>query len=236
MLASDEVHLWFVSLLGSTEQRTTAHALLDETEQAQAARFHFEHDRNRFILAHAALRTVLGRTLEIAPAAVRFAKGPAGKPHLAGPDPVPLHFNLSHAHDHALIGLCRNFPIGVDLEWSGRAVEADDIVTRFFSPTEQQAWASLSSEERPAAFFRAWTRKEAYVKARGEGLGHASERYTVDFSPTGSAGLVSDELDPTAPARFQLQPTSAPNGYAAAWAAVVPPSTVLREILHKALL
>ncbi|MCF3650815.1 4'-phosphopantetheinyl transferase family protein [Synoicihabitans lomoniglobus] len=236
VLASDEVHLWFVSLQGSAEQRAIAHALLDEAEQTQAARFHFDRDRFRFIFAHAALRRVLARVLEVAPPSLRFTKGPAGKPSIASATPAPLHFNLSHAHEYALIGLSRDYPIGVDLEWSGRDVEYNDIVSRFFSTIEKQAWAALAPSEFPTAFFRAWTRKEAYVKARGAGLGHASENYSVDFSPAGAGGLIADELDPTAPDRFQLHPIVAPDGYNAAWSAEVTRAKAMRVTLHKTLI
>ncbi len=227
-----EVDLWWVPLSADRAAQTAAWHQLDAGEQARAARFHFAADRNHYVLAHAALRAVLGNCLTRDPRDLRFAAGPAGKPHLAEPAAPRLHFNLSHAGDCALIGLNTHAPIGVDLEATTRQVEAADIVERFFAPAEREVWRRIPQPDTQAAFFRAWTRKEAYVKARGDGLGHDASRFVVTFAEAGSARLVADEIDPQAPARFQLIPVPAPSGYEAACALQVPPHHPVKLKIH----
>jgi len=226
-----EVHLWFVPLNGDATARAAALALLNPVEKGQAARFHFDRDRDRYIFSHAALRKRLGAQLAIHPAAVQFSIGSTGKPHLTEPA-APIRFNLSHAGDYALIGLTTGPAIGVDLESLDRKVEYDDVVAQFFSVAEQIAWREIPPLQRSNTFLRGWTRKEAYVKARGDGLSHASTSYTVDLSEIGRQGLIADELDPTAPNRFHLRTVTAPVTYAAACCVNCPPNHPLEFTIH----
>ena len=228
MPVSIPVDLWFVELGGDECQRRAAHELLDPTEHARAARFRFDHDRDQYVFSHAALREILGERCGMDPRAIRYETGPAGKPACAPPIGTDLSFNLSHAGNYALIGVAAGPPIGVDVEATTRTVDESEIVERFFSTTECAAWAEIATSEQSAAFFRAWTLKEAYVKARGDGLGHDSQRYTIELRPTESARLIADEIDPTAPARFQLFSVTAPTGYAAAVALEIAPKTPVK--------
>jgi 4'-phosphopantetheinyl transferase len=154
-------------------------ACLSETEHKRAARFRFEHLRRRFIVARARLRQVLGAQLGVAPRALELAQGADGKPRLAGGE---LHFSVSHCDEVALIGISP-VTIGVDIEALRPVAEADAIAEQVFSPRERDRYAMLAPLDRPLAFLRCWTRKEALVKAVGGGLAAARARADTELAP-----------------------------------------------------
>ena len=131
-----------------------------------------------------------------------------------------------------LIGLNRRVPIGVDVECTTREVETSDIVERFFAPAEREVWQDIPPVESNAAFYRAWTRKEAYVKARGDGLSHDSSRYAITFREVDRSKLLVDEIDPTAPARYKVIPVAAPPDYEAACVLQISPQIPVELNLH----
>jgi 4'-phosphopantetheinyl transferase len=189
------VHVWHARLdhFNTDELRP----LLSPDELTRAARFYFDRDRHRFIVCRALLRTLLADALDSHPAALKFAYGHAGKPHLTG---GLLHFNVSHGQDHALLAFTTAGEIGVDVEVSRRFSELDDIAERFFSPPEVAALHALPEDEQSDAFFRCWTRKEAYIKARGDGLGWPLDRFAVSLTAADPARLlwVADAADDVA--------------------------------------
>lgn len=141
-----------------------------------------ERDRNRYIRARGALRLLLGDCLGAAPESLRFAYGPLGKPALAAPA-IPLHFNVSHAGDLALIAVCQGRPVGVDVEQIRLDYGGEAIAERFFSPGERAWLLRLPPSQQTTGFFRLWTRKEAYLKARGEGIWRDLAGFDVSQSP-----------------------------------------------------
>ncbi len=181
-LFSGEIHLWFTDLdqLGQDETIDSAFGLLDEQEQGRAQRFRFPHLKNRFVMAHARLRQVLGRYLQQHPASLRFCYGDRGKPALADSDPLTLQFNLSHSDRYALIALGEQ-PLGVDLEQVQPFPSASSLAQRFFSAKEFEVLQTLDDPTRSLAFLRHWVCKEAYVKATGEGLVTQLQRVVVNF-------------------------------------------------------
>jgi medium-chain acyl-[acyl-carrier-protein] hydrolase len=195
-----EVHIWRAGLeLPSCELDLLSKNLSAE-EKNRAAAFHFQKDRDRFIAAHGFFRVVLGRYLKIAPDEVGFHLGPAGKPGLAGQSPI--RFNLSHSGSCALVGITMNRDIGVDIEKSRPMPDALQMAKRFFSPGENRVLQELAGD--PSAFFRCWTRKEAYIKGRGQGLSLGLERFEVAFAPGEPARLLRMEGEPEAPDRWWL--------------------------------
>lgn len=162
-----------------------ARDLLDEDERARADRFHFPRHGRRFTNARAALRRTLGALLGEEPAGLEFEYGERGKPLL--PAHAGVHFNLSHSGDRALIAMTRLAPVGVDLELH-KEIEVEAVGRRTFSAAEYEGLLALPQEERYAAFFRIWTRKEAVVKARGTGFGADLKGFDVRLEP-GVAGL-----------------------------------------------
>jgi len=153
-------------------------------ERQRAERFRFERDRRRFIVAHGVLRDILGRYLKCSPAQVSFSYNQYGKPALAQEsEAIGLRFNMSHSHEVALYALTRAREVGVDVELLREDFASLEIAERFFSRSEVALLNSLAPELRTDGFFNCWTRKEAYIKALGEGLSHPLDRFAVSLAP-----------------------------------------------------
>jgi 4'-phosphopantetheinyl transferase len=163
-------------------ERAELARLLSAQELARAARFHLEEHSHRFVVAHGRLRQQLAALLGMEPAAIELNSGAHGKPHLSGePATTGLEFNLSHSGGLGLIGWAWKRAIGVDIEfWRSTSDEAA-LVRRYFSASEIAAYERCAAAERTRAFFNCWTRKEAYVKAVGRGLGLALDSFDVSL-------------------------------------------------------
>jgi 4'-phosphopantetheinyl transferase len=172
-LDHDEVHVWYedFALLSAVEISQNSQILsADETEKAR--RFRFEKDRNNYINARSWLRKIIGNYLQIHPASLRFGYGEHGKPWLkneAG-NPHFLQFNLSHSEGVVICAIVQERAVGIDVEALRAEDSYDKIAENFFSKNERQALQTIAPEFQAAAFFNIWTRKEAYLKARGDGL------------------------------------------------------------------
>jgi 4'-phosphopantetheinyl transferase len=160
--------------------------LLDSHDAARAARFRFGRDRDRYVACHGILRMLLGRYIDRAPAALRFDTGSHGKPALRSSG---LHFNLSHSRHLALFAVSRERAVGCDIEFHDERFLAENIPACFFSPAEIAELRGLSASDRLAAFFAGWTRKEAYIKARGLGLSLPLDRFDVSLAPSAQPAL-----------------------------------------------
>lgn len=166
-------------------------ALLSDEERARAARFLAPLHGDRFTVAHGRLREFLAHRLGVSPDSLQFASGQYGKPHLSGHlAQSGLQFNLSHSGGLGLLGWAEGKEIGVDIElWRPLSDEAA-LVRRFFSQAENLAYAALSPAERTQGFFECWTRKEAYIKAVGRGLGLPLDSFDVAFGPGRKAAIL----------------------------------------------
>ncbi len=163
-----QVHIWQAALDVSPERLASYQVALAPSERERAERFRFLQDRHRFTVGRGILRSLLGGYLGLAPGAVPLTHTPRGKPYLAGG--VPLAFNLSHSQGVAIYAFAWEVDLGVDLEILRPVPEAARLAARFFSAAEAEAIAALPEAERSRGFFRVWTRKEAYLKATGEGI------------------------------------------------------------------
>lgn len=165
--------------------------MLSPEERARAARFHSPEHGARFVVAHARLRQLLAPLLDIAPSRIQFSAGEHGKPLLAGTAArSELHFNLSHSGAYGLIGWAHGREIGVDVEvWRPTSDEAA-LVRRYFSPSEIAAYEALPPALRTEGFFNCWTRKEAYIKAVGRGLGLPLDSFDVSIDSGAAACLL----------------------------------------------
>ena len=218
-LADDEVHVWraFLDLEPHHVQGLQRTLLPGELERA--GRFRFVRDRRRFIVARGVLRAILSRYLNIEPCQVRFSYNPYGKPALArGLGDDRLRFNLAHSHALALCAVTRNREVGIDLERIRADLVSRQTAEQFFSPREIAVLRSLPKAAQTAAFFHCWTRKEAYIKARGEGLSFPLDRFDVSLAPGEPAALVNTPGDPSEAARWSLKDLSPGPGYVAALA------------------
>jgi len=176
---------------GGPLQARKAVSLLSDAERDRAARFVVERERRRFILARVALRRLLGERLGVSPGAVQLTAGKHGKPALAWPFSASgLRFNVSHSEDLAAYGFACGREVGIDIEAVRGMNDAECIARRFFSTTEYSAYLALDPVDREVGFFRCWTRKEAFVKAIGDGLTHRLDNFDVSLAPGEPARLL----------------------------------------------
>jgi 4'-phosphopantetheinyl transferase len=147
----------------------TLRLLLSADEIARAERFRFERDRDRYVVGRASLRHLLGSYLDVSPESLRFSYSRHRKPALLEPR-TNLSFNLSHSDDLALYAVCLDAEIGIDVERFRPEPSRDRVPEHFFSPREIETLRSLTEAAQAAAFLKCWTRKEAFLKARGDGL------------------------------------------------------------------
>jgi len=213
-LGLDEVHVWSADLDRLPEAVLGEPLSADERERGR--RFHFERDRRRFVTARGLLRRLLGRYLGLDPSRLRFGYGPRGKPFLAGED--ELRFNVSHSGGLALLAFAWDRELGVDVEEEREVEEAKDIARRYFSPWEERELRLLTEVERRGAFFRCWTRKEAFIKVTGDGLSRPLDAFDVTLAPGEPARLLRVEGEPEAAGRFWLEDVSPAPGFAGALA------------------
>jgi 4'-phosphopantetheinyl transferase len=180
----NQVDLWMGPLDLSAFRLAEFEATLSSQELDRAQRFRFELHRHRYIAAHGWLRSVLAAYLARSAEAVEFVLSPSGKPGLSPPgNPTGLRFNLAHSENFAAIAVSKSCDVGVDIEQVRPIPDARDLVSRFFSQSESVAFHSLPEDQRSAAFFNLWTRKEAWLKATGEGIAHLLNQVEVSFLP-----------------------------------------------------
>lgn len=192
-LNDGEIHIWRAHLNCVKFVLSQLEATLGPDERIRADRFHFERDRNAFVAARGILRQLLGRYLGRLPADIQFDYGPQGKPSLRLQSKPSIQFNLSHSHGLALLAFATNCPLGVDVELVRSDFATDDIARRFFSPLEVEEWHVLPDSLRVEGFFLCWTRKEAYVKAKGQGLQIPLDSFHVSLTPGQPEELRSED-------------------------------------------
>src|SRR6267378_4186548 len=170
---------------------------LSDAERIRASRFAFDRDRRRFVVTRARLRQLLGVRLDVRPESVELVYGERGKPALArGYAGSDLRFNVSHVGDVAVYGFSTGREIGIDVEAVRTIRDADDIAARFFSRCENEAYLALDPRDKPLGFFNCWTRKEAFIKALGDGFSHPLDRFEVSLTPGEPARIVHVESTP----------------------------------------
>jgi 4'-phosphopantetheinyl transferase len=183
VLAADEIHVWRANLEREESVIRQFEKTLSADEQARANRFRFQPDRNHFIATRGILRELLGKYINRAPADLEFDYGPQGKPILrAEPSQPSVQFNVSHSGCMALLGFALGRQLGVDVE-RVRKFAGEKIAERYFSPQEVLELQRLPPALQDEGFFLCWTRKEAYIKARGEGLHIPLKSFHVSLTP-----------------------------------------------------
>jgi 4'-phosphopantetheinyl transferase len=166
-------------------------ALLSVAERTRAARFRFEDGRRRYIVARGRLRLLLAERLDTAPESVEIACRSRGKPMLGGRFfDCGLHFNVSHSENVAVYAFADRREIGIDIEAVREFRDMDSIAARVFSAREHETYLNLEASQRALGFFNCWTRKEAFVKALGDGLRYPLDSFEVSLAPGQQAKLV----------------------------------------------
>ena len=200
----DSAHVWTVRLDDATVDFDRGRDLLSPEEQARAARFKFERDRRRYLVAHIALHDILRRYLPSEPAHLSFDIGANGKPRLAQAlASRGVEFNLSHSNEMALLAVCDKREVGVDIEYVKEDFEFQEVAERFFTPREVTAMGGLPASLQRQAFFKCWTSKEAFLKAKGTGLSGALDEVEIALTTAEQVRITADvpgwslsELDP----------------------------------------
>lgn len=218
-LEPGDVHVWSAPL-----ERACDAALLIEAERERAARFKMERIRNQFIAARVQLRIILGRYLDAAPCEVPIAYEVNGKPFLAAKQDCGLHFNVSHSETLAVFAVTRCGRVGVDIERRRAIPNAEALVERFFTRRERDLFLALPECERLDAFFRAWTRKEAVLKAIGSGV-QALDQCDVTFCAGEDERVLRLGDDADAGAKWMLRCWRPEMGYDGAVAVELNPAS-----------
>jgi 4'-phosphopantetheinyl transferase len=217
-LDEHQTHLWGFSLDLEGEELYRLFELLSAEEQHRARRFRFDIHRERFIAARTQLRLLLSHYTKQEPNHIQFTYGANGKPQVASTDGnSTLEFNLAHSAELALLAVNRSVAVGVDLEELHPLEDAPALVARFFSPRENEAFQQLSESQKLSAFFNLWTRKEAWLKATGEGIGYSLNKVEVSFLPEEEPRLVATP-EPRPVSEWQLSNLKPATGFVAALA------------------
>ena len=194
-LEDGEVHLWWTSTRISPGMAPTLQVLLSDDERAKAARFVRQADRNRYVAAHAMLRLVLSRYVDVAPGELGFEVGDQGKPRLEAAPDYPLSFNLSHSGKLALVAVSGAPAVGVDLEEIRDDVDVPALASSVLSAAELRVLHAAPLERQRRLFFRSWVRKEAVLKGCGLGLTVEPQRVVALTEETkGDSGFVAVKL------------------------------------------
>lgn len=203
-LGADDVHVWRVDL--ALAEATVSHLReeLSHEEAERAARFRSPADGRRFVVAHAALRSILAGSLGADPRELRLTAEDGGKPFLAAPAAAPVRFNLSHSRDLALVAVSQGREVGVDLEYR-QIRDVDEIAGRYFSAVERRNLEGMALDQRRAAFLRGWVLKEAYLKACGDGLRRRLDDFDVTLDDEDPPRLLAVRDRPGDEARWSFR-------------------------------
>lgn len=217
MLTAAEIHIWHATLDISESRLESLSKTISGDEKQRAQRLYFERDRRHFITSRGILRTILGNYLGIGEGQVQFCYAVNGKPTVqSSPCHRTIHFNLSHSNGEALFAFTLSSQIGIDIEKIRYVLDMDQIAGRFFSLQERELFCSLPRAEKEEAFFCCWTRKEAFIKATGEGLARPMDSFTVPFIPGETSMFLHIHSNSLNPVQWSLHAFKPKPGYVAA--------------------
>lgn len=209
------VHVWRISFTDARAERATLAATLTEDERARAGRFLRDRDRDAFTITRGALRALLARYTGHPLDAIELGFRARGKPYLTTPPGEPVRFNVSHSGDHALLAFARGRELGVDIEQRRPLSDLLPLARLSFSPAEYATLCALPSHDHPTAFYTCWSRKEAFIKATGEGISQLND-FDVTLRPDQPAQILRVAGPPSEHARWSLTDLPAIPDYAAA--------------------
>lgn len=213
----DDIEVAVHGLAAAPERVRASAGLLSDAERSRATRFVFERDARRFILARARLRQELALRLGEPPESIELAYGAHGKPALARSfADSGLHFNVAHCDDVAVYAFSPAHEVGIDVEAVRVLPDTDAIAARHFSDRENAAYRVLDPQDRPQGFFNCWTRKEAFLKAQGDGLSHRLDRFDVSLTPGEPAEILRVGNTPGRDCGWQLESFTPAAGFVAA--------------------
>ena len=205
LLSEDEIHIWAACIDVAPTVSAALAVSLSEEERTRANRFRFRQHQSRFIAGRGLLRAIVSHYLQIEPARVEFKYNSEGKPELTRPfDGSGIHFNLTHSEDLVLIAVTTIGPVGIDVERVRVNKDAKELVNWFCSPRERELFETLAAQEKQLAFFNLWTRKEALLKATGEGIAQLLSQVEVTFRPGEPARFIAVSGDSERGSRWSV--------------------------------
>lgn len=232
-LSNGRIEVWCVKVAASDTLIHQLGPLLSVEESSRAARFQFERHRNAFVVVRGVLRGLLARYIGVSPADVVFEYGLNGKPSLPG---SKIEFNISHTEGIAVLAFTKDCALGIDVEHIRPVEQMMQIAARFFSPAEAHELETLPEEQRERAFFLCWTRKEAYIKAIGDGLSMPLNEFQVTLKEDEPARFIRMGKESSLPSEWVLHDLDISPTYAAAIAYRGAPKHVVRSPLLPATL
>src|SRR5258708_850386 len=216
-LTENEVHVWRASLEAPLNTLYYLQHVHSPEEVERARQFYFEKDRRYWTVAHGVLRMLLAHYLDIDPREIRFVTDNYGKPSIVYPSlGTRLYFNLSHSDGLAVYAFTYDRHVGVDVEHMRANINCEELAKYHFSPYECAVLQRLPAVVREEAFFLCWSRKEAYIKARGKGLSIPLDQFDVSLTPGEPAALIASREDPQATTCWSLHALAPGTGYAGA--------------------
>lgn len=216
-IGSLQIEFLSLNLPAADFAKNKGHLSRDELEYA--GRFRFDRDRTRFVAGRGRLRALLAARLGVTASAVEFRHGAFGKPYLSERySDENIYFNVSHSEDHALIAISLGHELGVDLERIRSLPDLESLAERAFSAGECAAFREQPASTRLEAFFRCWTRKEAYMKGRGDGFALPLDSFEVSVAPGEPARLLRVDDRPSDAGLWRIEDVIVPPGWAAALA------------------
>jgi 4'-phosphopantetheinyl transferase len=224
---NDDIYVWDVNLDRPEREVEGFRPLLSKDERERASRLRAPGLERRFIVCRATLRLLLARELSRRPDQLECTYSAAGKPDLKDHAAHGLYFNLTHSSESAKIAVSRVGPLGIDLEHIRPDFATMPIAERFFSPAEQRALRQSPESDKAAAFFRCWTRKEAFVKAVGTGIGYPLDAFDVAIEPNSQDALLAVRVQSEAAQPWSIRDIPAKPGFAAAIAIPVKSAKLL---------
>ncbi len=189
MIPEESIHIWLADIEKEGPNHECLSCILSPGEKERIKRFVFDKDKKRFLITHGLLRLILGRYTGIAPDALRFSVMEKGKPVLENSGGRDIRFNLSHSGKYVIYAITERREIGIDIEYMREFSDADRIVNRFFSKREIEEYFRLDPGMRKRAFFKCWTRKEAFIKAIGRGFYMPLRNFSVSPDPDAKSGI-----------------------------------------------
>lgn len=210
----NEVHIWHLNVRDHLDRLSDYEALLDKEEKKKAHRFRFDKDYNCSIIARGVLRTLLGSYLQLPPGEIAFTYGACGKPEIDADNSIK--FNISHASGAIVLGFVQNYEIGVDVEFIDEKIDPMQISKYFFSEEEIAALYSEPDDKIIEAFYNCWTRKEAFIKAVGDGLSFPLDQFVVSLKPGLKAQLLETKWDQGEKNKWKLNSFNIGEQYAGA--------------------
>ncbi len=229
-LGTDDVHVWRASLDQPSDIIAKLMPLLSQDEYQRAMRYYHPVDRDRFIVGRGILRKIISAYLALPPDRLRFAYNEYGKPAVSDDqNDCALNFNLSHSAELSLYAVTRGRVVGIDIEYIREDFATLEIAEHFFSKDEVAALKLLPMDQRTLGFFNCWSRKEAFIKAKGIGVSYPLDRFSVSLVPGEPPALLKVNDDKREVARWKMYELNPIAGYAAALIAAAPPITLKQQ-------